>query len=177
MAMGRQSKWEYFRTVFARYRRADRETKQKALDEFCANTGYHRKHALRPLNGPPPVECGSSSYRLSTSFGAAEHITGIAAVSALPGTGTSKGGSCCYRTPKCLRHRHFHGSKESRPGPSMEIRASPPAVILSAVKRNRLFLSCTMASRYLWKSLTTWMAARIVVRARARIPKWVRSCG
>jgi transposase InsO family protein len=52
--MGRQSRWEYFRTVFARYRRADRETKQKMLDEFCANTGYHRKHALRLLNGPPP---------------------------------------------------------------------------------------------------------------------------
>jgi len=52
--MGRQSKWEYFRTVFARYRRAERETKQKMLDEFCANTGYHRKHALRLLNGPPP---------------------------------------------------------------------------------------------------------------------------
>ena len=24
------------------------------LDEFCANTHYHRKHALRLLNGPPP---------------------------------------------------------------------------------------------------------------------------
>jgi len=24
------------------------------LDEFCANTRYHRKHALRLLNGPPP---------------------------------------------------------------------------------------------------------------------------
>jgi hypothetical protein len=52
--MGRQSKWEFFQTVFARYRRVDRETKQKMLDEFCANTGYHRKHALRLLNGPPP---------------------------------------------------------------------------------------------------------------------------
>lgn len=52
--MGRQGKWEYFRTVYARYRRAGRETKQKMLDEFCANTGYHRKHALRLLNGPPP---------------------------------------------------------------------------------------------------------------------------
>src|SRR5215831_12202480 len=53
--MGRQSIWEYLRTVYARYRRAaNRRTKQKMLDEFCANTGYHRKHALRLLNGPPP---------------------------------------------------------------------------------------------------------------------------
>jgi len=24
------------------------------LNEFCANTGYHRKHAIRLLNGPEP---------------------------------------------------------------------------------------------------------------------------
>jgi len=24
------------------------------LDEFCLNTGYHRKYAIRLLNGPPP---------------------------------------------------------------------------------------------------------------------------
>lgn len=24
------------------------------LREFCANTGYHRKYAIRLLNGPPP---------------------------------------------------------------------------------------------------------------------------
>jgi hypothetical protein len=52
--MGRQSKWEYFRAVFARYGGADRETKRKMLDEFCANMGRHRKHALQLLNGPPP---------------------------------------------------------------------------------------------------------------------------
>jgi hypothetical protein len=52
--MRRQSIWEYFRTVYARYRRAERGTKQKMLDEFCANTRYHREHALRLLNGPPP---------------------------------------------------------------------------------------------------------------------------
>ena len=53
--MGRQSVWEYFRSVYARYRQvADRRAKQKMLDEFCANTGYHRKHALPLLNGSPP---------------------------------------------------------------------------------------------------------------------------
>ena len=43
--MGRQSLWEYLRAVYARYRRADRRTKQTMLDEFYANTHYHRKHA------------------------------------------------------------------------------------------------------------------------------------
>ena len=52
--MGRQSIWECFRVVYARYHQADRRTNQTMLDEFCANTHYHRKHALRLLNGPPP---------------------------------------------------------------------------------------------------------------------------
>ena len=52
--MGRQSIWEYFRSVYARYRQAAREMRRKMLDEFCANTGYNRKYALRLLNGPPP---------------------------------------------------------------------------------------------------------------------------
>ena len=52
--MGRQSKWEYFRAVYVRYRRADRRRKQRISDEFCANTRYQRKYALRLLNGPPP---------------------------------------------------------------------------------------------------------------------------
>src|SRR6516165_7833169 len=52
--MGRQSIWEYFRSVYARYRQAARAMKRKILDEFCANTKYNGKYALRLLNGPPP---------------------------------------------------------------------------------------------------------------------------
>ena len=52
--MGRQSIWEYLRSVYTRYRQAAREVKRKILDEFCANTKYNRKYALRLLNGPPP---------------------------------------------------------------------------------------------------------------------------
>ena len=52
--MSYRSRWEYFRAIHARYRQADRKLKQIILNEFCANTGYHRKYALRLLNGPPP---------------------------------------------------------------------------------------------------------------------------
>jgi len=52
--MSHASRWEYFRAVYARYQRADRKSKHVMLDEFCANTDYHRKYALRLLNGPPP---------------------------------------------------------------------------------------------------------------------------
>ncbi len=52
--MSHRSRWEYFRAIYARYRQADRKLKQVILNEFCANTRYHRKYAIRLLNGPPP---------------------------------------------------------------------------------------------------------------------------
>ena len=52
--MGHQAKWEYFRAVYERYHQAGREAKHLMLNEFCLNTGYHRKYAIRLLNGPPP---------------------------------------------------------------------------------------------------------------------------
>ncbi len=52
--MSYRSRWEYFRAIYARYRQADRQLKQVILNEFCANTGYNRKYAIRLLNGPPP---------------------------------------------------------------------------------------------------------------------------
>ena len=52
--MGRQGKWEYFRVIYGRYCNADRKAKREMLNEFCLTTGYHRKYAIRILNGPPP---------------------------------------------------------------------------------------------------------------------------
>ncbi len=52
--MSHQVKWEYLRAIHARYRQASRALKQRILDEFCQVSGYHRKYALRLLNGPPP---------------------------------------------------------------------------------------------------------------------------
>ena len=52
--MGHKAKWEYFRAVYERYHKARREAKQMMLNEFCLNTGYHRKYAIRILNGAPP---------------------------------------------------------------------------------------------------------------------------
>src|SRR5260370_35578873 len=50
--MGLKAKWEYFRAIYERYGQADRKTKQAILSEFCLNTRYHRKYAIRLLNGP-----------------------------------------------------------------------------------------------------------------------------
>ena len=52
--MGQAARWEYFRVIYGRYSKAEGKAKGGMLDEFCLNTGYHRKYAIRLLNGPPP---------------------------------------------------------------------------------------------------------------------------
>jgi hypothetical protein len=52
--LGHAARWEYFRVIYGRYRKAEGKAKVGMLDEFCLNTGYHRKYAIRLLNGPPP---------------------------------------------------------------------------------------------------------------------------
>jgi hypothetical protein len=47
--MSPRSKREYVEAVFLRYKKASRGEKTKILDEFCATSGYHRKHAIRVL--------------------------------------------------------------------------------------------------------------------------------
>ena len=47
--MSQQNRRELYAEVQARYLKASRAEKQKILDEFTANTGYHRKYAIRIL--------------------------------------------------------------------------------------------------------------------------------
>jgi hypothetical protein len=54
--MSRKAIREYFKAIYARYRKASREIKQIILNEFCSNTGYNRKYAIRKLNGPTPAK-------------------------------------------------------------------------------------------------------------------------
>jgi hypothetical protein len=49
-----RAKREYVQVIYQRYRAARRPEKQRILDEFCQVAGYHRKHAIRLLNGPTP---------------------------------------------------------------------------------------------------------------------------
>jgi len=49
-----RAKGEYVQAIYQRYRRAARPDKKRILDEFCQVTRYHRKHAIRVLNGPAP---------------------------------------------------------------------------------------------------------------------------
>ncbi len=55
-----------------RYRKLDRNGRSELLDEFCANTGYHRKYAIsllrRPEDSPKP---GSVQRRRGATYGPA----------------------------------------------------------------------------------------------------------
>lgn len=52
--MSQKSKWEYLKAIYIRYRRASKELRTLILNEFCQVCGYHRKYAIRLLNGPAP---------------------------------------------------------------------------------------------------------------------------
>jgi transposase InsO family protein len=52
--LGNKGRWEYLKAIYERYRKAGGKEKQVILNEFCVNTGYHRKYAIRLLNGPRP---------------------------------------------------------------------------------------------------------------------------
>src|ERR1035441_2653900 len=52
--VGHAARWEYFRVIYGRYSKAEGKAKGGMLDEFCLTTGYHRKYAIRLLNGLPP---------------------------------------------------------------------------------------------------------------------------
>jgi hypothetical protein len=57
---------EVVSAVTERYRSAKRSEKGRILDELCATTGWHRKHAVRALRQHKPVtsyEVGSPRER------------------------------------------------------------------------------------------------------------------
>ena len=66
--MGNKGRWEYLRAIFDRYQKAGRKSKKVILSEFCANTGYNRKYAIRLLNGPRPEKVGKPPRRRGVSY-------------------------------------------------------------------------------------------------------------
>jgi len=59
--MSQRSKRELHAEVQARYPKASKAEKHKILDEFTANTGYHRKNVIRIL------KCGYRRHLLRRS--------------------------------------------------------------------------------------------------------------
>ncbi len=67
--MSHHAKWEYLRLMHQRYRPASRHQRTALLTEFCRVTGYHRKYALRLLNGPPPSRTRPPRRRRAPTYG------------------------------------------------------------------------------------------------------------
>jgi len=67
--MSRQGRWEYLKAIYPRYQPASRAEKQRMLDAFCRVTGYHRKSALRLLNGPLPARRPPVPRRRPPTYG------------------------------------------------------------------------------------------------------------
>lgn len=69
--MDNKARREYLARIKSRYRKASRKAKKQILDEFCAVCGYHRKHAIRLLNGktkPPRKKKGPASIYDNPEF-------------------------------------------------------------------------------------------------------------
>ena len=50
--MSKQERLAYHKRIRIRYDRGSKEEKSRILEEFCKVCGYHRKYAIRLLNGP-----------------------------------------------------------------------------------------------------------------------------
>jgi transposase InsO family protein len=66
--LGNKGRWEYLRAIYVRYQKANRKSKNVILSEFCANTGYHRKYAIRLLNGAEPEKRQRPTRRRGVSY-------------------------------------------------------------------------------------------------------------
>ena len=83
--MSAEAKRQYVQVISQRYRHASRAEKQRILDEFCQVVGYHRKYAIRLLNGPAPGAARPPRRRAAT-YGPAvvEALRGIWAAAGYP---------------------------------------------------------------------------------------------
>ena len=77
--MSRRAKWEYLHAIHQRYRQASPTEKSRILDECCQVCGYHRKSALRLLNGPLPLQRPRRRPRRATRY-SPEALTILVAV-------------------------------------------------------------------------------------------------
>lgn len=67
--MSKTSKWEYLKTIYPRYHQASRALRQQILNEFCQVCGYHRKYAIRLLNGLPPEKPKGGRRKRKPTYG------------------------------------------------------------------------------------------------------------
>jgi len=95
--MSRKAIREYFKAIYARYRKASKEIKQIILNEFCSNTGYNRKYAIRKLNGPTPGKTNTIHRRRR------KHTYGLEVLSILAAVWEAAGYPCSARLKALIK--------------------------------------------------------------------------
>lgn len=110
--MARQSKREYLRSIYKRYRRGQRREKSTILEEFCKVCGYNRKYAIWLLSRPLPKAGG----RRRTAVRSASYSK--AAIAILAKVWEASGYLCSQRLKAALPQwlpwiqKHFEVSAE-----------------------------------------------------------------
>ena len=66
--MSLASRIEYLKRVKPRYLKADKKEKSNILDEFCKNTGYVRKYAIRRLAPQNTISVSKTINRKRSCF-------------------------------------------------------------------------------------------------------------
>lgn len=78
--MSGQSKWDYLKAIYSRYRKASKPLRSRILDEFCQVCRYHRKYAIRLLNGPAPQKPHTATFKGRRPTYGAKLIGALAAI-------------------------------------------------------------------------------------------------
>src|SRR5205823_1121289 len=121
------SRHDLARALAPRYAHASRRQKGQILDEFCAITGYTRKHALVMLSRPPVEDRARSVGGRPRSYGPAE-------VALLRVCWSATDGICSKRLapflPELLaRLRHWHALRHVSAGTIERVARMSPSTI------------------------------------------------
>ncbi len=150
------SRHDLARALAPRYAHASRRQKGQLLDEFCAITGYTRKHALVMLSRPPVEDRARSVGGRPRSYGPAE-------VALLRVCWSATDGICSKRLapflPELLaRLRHWHALRHVSAETIERVARMSPSTIDRALASSRPSPTGTRRSRALSKS-TWWLTA------------------
>jgi hypothetical protein len=129
------SRFDLARALASRYAHASRREKGQLLDEFCAVTGYTRKHALVVLSCPPPEDRPPPYRGRQPSYGPAE-------VALLRMCWSATDGICSKRLapflPELLeRLRHWHALRHVSAKTIERVAHMSPATIDRALSASR----------------------------------------
>jgi hypothetical protein len=134
-AVQQASRHDLARALAPRYRHASRRENGQLLDEFCALTGYTRKHALVLLSGPPAEQRVAAPRGRRPSYGPAE-------VALLRMCWNATDGICSKRLapflPELLaRLRHWHALRHVSDETIERVAGMSPATIDRALAASR----------------------------------------